>query len=208
MALRKSGLSATSVRLQVPHLLAMELAETSDEGLVARAISGDASAFMELVRIHDRCARTVAYAVTMNRDLMDDVLQESYLKAFRSLKRYKPGTSFRAWLLCIVKNTAIDEIRKQRKVIGIDGDALERQIAPTPSVDESVVNTVSVKHALAQLPEQQRIAIRLIDAEQLSYAEVATVLGLPVGTVSSRVNVARVSLRNLLISINPKDQQR
>jgi RNA polymerase sigma factor (sigma-70 family) len=195
LALRVPEFSAsTSQRAGLWRMKSETQSDGSEAALIDRAKTGDAKAFMQLIKLHDSAARAVAYSVTLDRNAMDDVLQESYLKAYRSLHRFKPQTNFGAWLCRIVKNTAIDEFRRRRKVVAMSEEALPSVVDSA----ETIVNTEAVRKALARLPEQQRLAVRLIDGEQLSYADVAHILEVPVGTVSSRVNSARATLRNLL----------
>ena len=155
----------------------------------------DKSAFVVLLRAHDSAMRAVAYSIVMDANAMDDVLQESYLKAFRSLSHFRTGTNFRSWLCQIVRNTAIDEVRRKKSVpLDEPFDLPDAQ----PAIADSIATQLSVRAALKRLPEPQRVAIRLIDGEQLPYADVAEMLGVPIGTVASRVTAARASLRALL----------
>jgi RNA polymerase sigma-70 factor (ECF subfamily) len=155
----------------------------------------DKVSFVALLRQHDKAMRAVAYSIVMDANTMDDVLQESYLKAYRSMAHFKSGSNFRSWLCQIVRNTAIDEIRRTKTASleetyeQVDGDA--------PLAD-TVATRLSVAAALARIPEPQRVAIRLIDGEQFSYADVADMLGVPIGTIASRVTSARAALRTLL----------
>jgi RNA polymerase sigma-70 factor, ECF subfamily len=155
----------------------------------------DKATFVALLREHDRAMRAVAYSIVMDATIMDDVLQESYLKAFRSLDHFWTGSSFRSWLCQIVRNTAIDEIRR-KKSLPLD-ESLELESLDV-AIEESVAVRLSVTEALAKLPEVQRVAIRLVDGEQLPYADVAEMLGVPIGTLASRVATARSTLRSLL----------
>jgi RNA polymerase sigma-70 factor (ECF subfamily) len=151
--------------------------------------------FVEMLREHDAAMRSLAHSIVGNAAGMDDVLQEAYTKAFVAWQTFRGDSSFRTWLYRIVHNAAIDEVRKQKKVIPID-DLLDG--AHAPSVD--VAQRLDVDQALAGLPVAQRIAVLLIDGEGFDYATAAEILDVPVGTVASRVHQARTSLRRLLKS--------
>jgi RNA polymerase sigma-70 factor (ECF subfamily) len=133
----------------------------------------------------------------------EDFVQETLLRAFRTRDRFEPGTSQRAWLLAILRRFAIDQHRRER------ARPRERSLvqgSDRPLCDETITHDgvagaalgEAVEHALAQLPTSWRHALLLGDVEDLSYREVATVLGCPIGTVRSRISRARAALRELL----------
>ena len=140
--------------------------------------------------------RLYGYALRFadDRSQAEDWVQDAYLKAYRGWHSYRQGTNIRAWLLTILRNTIISDRRRKRRVEPVDFAEAERfslyeQLRETDPEGDIFDGFVSnhVVEALARLPEKLREAVVLSDLEGLSYAEVAEVLGVPVGTVKSRL---------------------
>jgi RNA polymerase sigma-70 factor, ECF subfamily len=150
----------------------------------------------------------VALRLTRNRAEAEDIVQEAFLRAFRSFDRFNPGTNCRAWLFTILRNVFLNQIRSQgREVPEADlGDRVTAETAGHPrgiggNPEEELLQTVlhgDVDRALKALPLAFREAVVLVDLEGLSYREVAEVLGCPVGTVMSRLSRGRGLLRQAL----------
>ncbi len=150
-----------------------------------------------------------AVAVCGRSGEAEDLTQATFLKALERFDTFKPGTNCRAWLLQIMRNTRIDELRR-RKVAGnavpIEESLVvaEPQMAPTVWSDaEDLLGNFSdeqVIRALKLLPEDQRLTLFLADVEQLSHQEVAEITGVAVGTVKSRTSRAREVLKHHLLS--------
>jgi RNA polymerase sigma-70 factor (ECF subfamily) len=135
----------------------------------------------------------------------EDLVQETYLKAFRSAGQFEPGTNLRAWLFTILHNTARNRARdRARDTVAIDSDAVERAAdvpAPAPGfgprgeTPESLLlrDTLApeLQSAIDDLPDAFRQAVWLRDVEEFSYAEIADVLAIPLGTVMSRISRGR-----------------
>jgi RNA polymerase sigma-70 factor (ECF subfamily) len=168
----------------------------TDSELAARAHAGDADAFGELAVRHAEPARRVARALLNDPDDADDAVQDGVLAAWRSMDRYDPSRPFGPWLIRIVVNAARDRGRR-RKVR--QADPLPPTIAVGgPLPDELAGRAVlrdALRQALAALPERRRLAVTLFDAEGWPHAEIAELLGIPVGTVRSEVFHARRALR-------------
>jgi RNA polymerase sigma-70 factor, ECF subfamily len=143
----------------------------------------------------------------------EDLLQETYLKAYRHYETFRAGTNLKAWLFRILKNTFINEYRRHQKTPALVGftdieETLESALAPvhgsanrTPE-DEVVDASLDweVKRALAELPRAFRVVILLTDIEGHSYKETAAILSIPVGTVMSRLYRGRRLLERALLS--------
>src|SRR5262249_38840590 len=141
----------------------------------------------------------------LSRDPADaeDLVQETYLKAFRAADRFEPGTNLRAWLFTILHNTARNRARdRARDSVTVDSETVERAAdAPSPAgltvveTPESLLlrDTLDpdLQAAVDGLPEVFREAVWLRDVEEFSYAEIATMLDIPVGTVMSRISRGR-----------------
>jgi RNA polymerase sigma-70 factor (ECF subfamily) len=168
-----------------------EEAPKLDELASRRARRLDADAFVELVGRNDLSHRRLAFRLLGDRDRMDDVLQNAYVRAFRGLRSFRGDASLETWLYRIVYNACIDDLRRRR-----DEVPLEQWDAG--SVDPSTEDRLDLAAALSSLPAELRAVVLLIDAEGLSYTEVAEVLNLPAGTVASRLNRARSLLQAAL----------
>ncbi len=141
----------------------------------------------------------------------DDLVQETYAKAFDKFHQFRPGTNLKAWLYRILTNNYINRYRKQQRrpdEVSADADpefSLYDRIHETTEVaaEQQVLNRLTdaeVKQAMADLPEQYRIAVYLADVEGFSYAEIAEIMGTPIGTVMSRLHRGRSRLQKALYS--------
>ena len=148
-----------------------------------------------------------AMALTRNQHDAEDLVQETFIRAFRGKGNLREGSNVKAWLFTILKNIYLNQIRKQRtapRVIEIDADEANADIVVEESRDPlaqyvSEVEREHVVEAIQQLPAEFREVILLREFEDLSYQEIAGVLGCPVGTVMSRLARARSRLRALLM---------
>ncbi len=147
-----------------------------------------------------------ARSLTRDRQRAEDLAQEAMLKAYRAWHQYEPGTNARAWLLTIVRNTFINQYRRQQHE-GTTVDLAEMEsYSAFPEVQETdpegrffdrIVDE-EVLRAIEELPEEFREVVVLSDIEDLSYAEIAELLGVPIGTVKSRLFRARQALQRRL----------
>ena len=145
----------------------------------------------------------------------EDLVQETYLKAFRAADRFEPGTNLRAWLFTILHNTARNRARdRAREGVTVDSDAVD-QAADAPSYGLSApvatpeallmreTLTPELQAAVDELPDAFRQAVWLRDVEEFSYAEIADMLNIPVGTVMSRISRGRRMLFDRLQHMKP-----
>ena len=159
---------------------------------------------------HMRQVRAVATAMARNSADAEDLVQETYAKAYASFHQFRPGTNGRAWLLRILTNTFIKSYwRRQREParvpLGSDDWELARAgpdagMVPRSAEDVALARQpdAAVVHALHQLPREFRVAVYLADVEGLSYLEIAAFMDCPIGTVMSRLHRARAQLRGML----------
>ena len=178
-----------------------EQAAEDDPGrLLDRARRGDGAAFGALVRIFDPQLRGLAFSLLGSRELMDDVLQDAYVRAFRGLARFEARAQVSTWLHRIVYNACMDELRRARRrrwlPLAEPRSQLDRD--PSPEPGERVVQASVLRAALGELSPAERAAVWLIDAQGYDYREAADVLGVPEGTVASRLARARGRLRAIL----------
>jgi RNA polymerase sigma-70 factor, ECF subfamily len=173
-----------------------------EAGLAALAAQGDAEAFGALVEKHGAMARRVAYAILEDQEDADDAAQEGFLSAWQAISRYDPRRAFRPWLMQIVVNAARD-LRRRRRVRAaepLDSVAAAAKDNPARTAGNRDLGE-RLRRALATLPERQRLAVVLFDAEGYAQAEIASLLGIPEGTVKSDVFHGRRALRRVLGSV-------
>lgn len=170
-----------------------------DGGLARQARKGNRDAFGHLVERYAMSARRVARAVLHDDDEADDAVQDGILAAWRAIERFDPTRPFRPWLMRIVVNAALDLRRrdKVRRTEAIPDSSPARTAGPDRATD-SVILGARLREALAELPERQRVAVVLFDAEGYSHAEIAALLEVPEGTVRSYVFHGRRALRRIL----------
>jgi len=141
--------------------------------------------------------RAFAMSLTHNVTSADDLVQDAILRAWKNLDRFEAGTNLQAWLFTILRNGFYSQLRKKRREVeDPDGSYAARLWAPPEQPARCDVQDMLT--ALAKLRVEHREALLLIVAEGLSYEEAAHICGLPVGTIKSRVNRARVRLAQLL----------
>ncbi|MHB9032149.1 MAG: RNA polymerase sigma factor [Anaerolineae bacterium] len=165
--------------------------------LIAEAARGNTGAFAELVRLHRMRVMRTAFGVLGSQDEAEDVAQDVFLKVWHSLANFQHDTSFSSWIYRVTVNTAIDVLRHRKEESGLDIE----YASPTARPEETTIrhaNQLRVRAAIAKLPESARVALTLREFEQLSYKEIAEILQIPIGTVMSRLNYARASLKKLL----------
>ncbi len=146
----------------------------------------------------------------------EDLVQETYLKAFRAADRFEPGTNLKAWLFTILHNTARNRVRdRRREAVTFDSETVDRAADAPPDVGAArFVDTPEtlllretldpdLKTAIEALPEAFRQAVWLRDVEEFSYAEIASMLAIPAGTVMSRISRGRRMLFDRLSALRP-----
>ena len=155
----------------------------------------------EIAREHGRFLYTVAYRLTGNRDDAEDLVQEVLLRVRRGLETYQPG-SMEGWLSRIATNAFLDEVRRRRRrPVDLLPDDPDRVLPSAASAEDALSADVlpdDVQDALRSLPEDYRAAVVLCDVVGLPYQEIGEALGVPVGTVRSRIHRGRALLREAL----------
>ena len=181
----------------------MEGRPLDERELIASAQNGDTRAFEQLVRTHQAIALRVAYLVIRNPAEAEDVTQDAFIKAYRSLNRFRSGAPFRPWLLRIVRNEALNRVRSARRrdrlAVQAANDPVSGDAAPSP---ETVVLTEEAHRRLLgivdDLPERYRSVILHRYLLDMSENETSVILGVPPGTVKSRTSRALERLRGRL----------
>lgn len=139
----------------------------------------------------------MAYRLTRNAHDAEDLVQETYLKAYRAFDSFTPGTSIRSWLFTILYRLRTDAFRKAGRSVKTEELSGEGPAVPPPQASLAS-GAEDIQRALDALPETFRAAVVLRDVEDLSYQEIADVLGVPIGTVMSRIHRGRALLRGAL----------
>ena len=183
-----------------------------DAALIERARGGDLPAFNQLVARHERAVFNVALRYMRSRELAEDVTQEAFLRAWRSLDSFRndAGEGFRAWLLRIAANRALDVLRakSRRPADSLDSRLDDEESAWEPEgrdeapLDFAVRGDLGARleQVLGQIHPDQRLVVILSDIHGHAYDEIAEIAGVPIGTVKSRINRGRARLRELLLA--------
>jgi RNA polymerase sigma-70 factor (ECF subfamily) len=183
--------------------------ENQDERLIFASARGDLDSFNQLVTRHERSVLNLCWRMLGTLPEAEDASQDTFIKAWTNAKSFKGG-AVRPWLLRIATNTCYDVLRsKGRKPTG-SLDALEFESEPGWSTQSDPVDPVRfaetgdlsrmLETALAQIPDEQRLAVTLCDIQGLQLAEAAEVMEISLGTVKSRLFRGRAKLRDLLVA--------
>lgn len=187
-----------------------QLTAVQEEKLIADASRGDLLAFNELVLIYQNMAFHHAYALLGDPAAAEDATQESFIKAFQAINRFRGG-SFRSWLFKIVTNTSYDMLRRAGRYSSQslfpedkNGEEIESPSwisDPSASVQEAVERSESAKELyskLDELPAVYRSVLTLVDLYEMDYEEAARALNVPLGTIKSRLARARLQMKEKL----------
>lgn len=176
----------------------IDLADLSDAQLVATAASGSQPAFQEIVRRYQRPVFNLIARIVRDPALAEDVAQEAFLKAFRSLASFDRTRRFSSWLFRIANNAALDALRRRRADPVLQTDAPE-PIGPSAADQvEARALGAALEQALSAIRPEWRAAVVLRYDEGLSYEEIAEVMGIPEGTAKTFVHRARKQLAERL----------
>jgi RNA polymerase sigma-70 factor (ECF subfamily) len=177
-------------------------AEAENEaGLLEKARGGNLFAFEEIVRRYQRRVYATAFRIVRRHEVADDVAQEAFIRAHRSLDRFDTRRPFGPWICRIAANLAVNHVRspEAREEALPDGHAEAPSVLPGPL--DGVLDREAralLERALGGLPGEQRSVFCLRVFEELSYKEIADALGISIGTVMSRLSRAREKLREAL----------
>ena len=173
----------------------------SDEKLILRFQEGDINAYNELVkRYKDRLLNFVLRYFN-NVEQAEDVVQDTLIKLYTHASYYKNVAKFSTWIFTIAKNNALTELRKNKRkktdsLWTEDGQIIDIN-SKEESLDSKVQNEIAIDQLnkfLDEIPENFRMAVVLRDFQELSYEEISKILGIPIGTIKSRINRGRIQL--------------
>lgn len=192
---------------------ALDLLNLPDADVVALAQQGRDAAFRELIRRYERPVFSLIYRMVRDRELAEDLAQDTFIKVLNHIDRYRPEFKLSSWLFKIANNVAIDHLRRrQLETVSMDGapDARTRESVEATSFDvvggqESALDELearelgtAIEQAIATLRPEYRSCIMLRHVEGRSYEEIAATLDLPLGTVKTYIHRARHELRRAL----------
>jgi len=185
----------------------------TDQEVVLRARSGQESAYRELIRRYERPIFALLFRMVRDRELAEDLSQETFVKALNAIESYRPEFKFSSWIFKIANNAAIDHLRRRElDTLSLEGspqaetpEAIEatalqiggRQESPLAEVEARELGG-QIEAAIAQLRPEYRSCILLRHVEGRAYEEIAEILNLPLGTVKTYIHRARNELRQAL----------
>ncbi|MBR6786459.1 MAG: sigma-70 family RNA polymerase sigma factor [Clostridia bacterium] len=165
---------------------------------------GKAEAFEELAALHERAVYLLCLRMMGNREDALDCAQEAMLNAYRAFDRFQGDNQGKSWFLCIAHHVCIDSLRKRRNIISLDtlreegfDPADAKQLSPYARLEQKE-RMALLQQAVQELPEEQKSVVELRDFQDLSYDEIGEVLGIPLGTVKSRLKRAREKIKQIL----------
>lgn len=183
--------------------------------LLEKAVKGDIESFEILIRKYQKFAFNIALNYLKNVEEAEDATQEALIKAFRYLKNFHMESKFSTWLYRIVINTCKDELRKKsrnQKVVNIDSEETyvdeieDMTYEPLKEIEEKEISN-NLKEAVNSLKTKYKEVIILCDINGMSYNEISDILEIPVGTVRSRINRGRLTLRKIINEMELFDKE-
>ena len=173
--------------------------QVSDKELFEKVKSDDTFAFTILVDRYKVRLFNLIYRLLQNKEEAEDILQETFLRVYRERRSYDPTYSFSTWIYTITLNLCRNELKRRKKFrfFGVDLIENSREYATQEVINKDGLSSFMDK-AILSLPVKYRTAFLLRDVDQLSYEEISKSMGVPLGTVKSRVNRARLMLREKL----------
>jgi len=190
-----------------------DLAGRSDQDIVALARAGEEAAYRELIRRYERPLFSLLYRMVRDRELAEDLAQETFVKALNAIESYRPEYKFSSWIFKIANNAAIDHLRRRElHTLSLEGsphaetpEAVEATALQIGDRQESPLDEVEarelggqIEQAIAGLRPEYRSCILLRHVEGRAYEEIAEILNLPLGTVKTYIHRARNELRQAL----------
>lgn len=203
-------MSETNPNENSSHRVNASASSLEDDGFVERALKGDESAYKDLMQKYDRPIFFHVRKMIKEKELVEDLVQEVFMKAFKNLPTYSNDYAFSTWLYRIATNHTIDYLRKKKlQTLSIndpyktkDGEVEIQLPDDTYATDKRIIKKERkkiVQDAISNLPEKYRAVIQLRHMEELSYDEISDELDLPLGTVKAHIFRARELLYKALI---------
>lgn len=191
----------------------IDLTTATDQQVVEFARSGREAAFRELVRRYQRPVFSLIYRMVRDRELAEDLAQETFIKVLNAIERYRPEFKFSSWIFKIANNATIDHLRrKELDTLSLEGgpdattpDRIEATALKIGDTTENPLEELearelgsAIERAVATLRPEYKACIILRHVEGRPYEEIAEILDLPLGTIKTYIHRARAELRELL----------
>ncbi len=170
----------------------------TDNELVERTLAGDVRSYEELVRRYERLVGRVIYPYAGREVAVEDLVQETFLRAYDRLSTFNPEYRFKTWLLAIANNLGIDTLRRRRDVIEFNPELHAQTVRGPEMIAAEAERARSVQEAVMTLPETYSVPLVLRYSEGLTYAEIAEILDITVPALKSRLFRARNMLAGKL----------
>jgi RNA polymerase sigma-70 factor (ECF subfamily) len=183
----------------------------SDEVLIQSVKNGDCDAFGPIVERYKMALYKVMYRMVLNRDDAEDLVEEAFIKAYRSIKKFQTGRPFYSWLRRIAVNNAINFLKRERKgktepLVYVEKTLSDGRSDPVKMTRNKMLRE-RLGRAISRLPEDARIILSLKVEEDLSYDEIGRLLKIPKGTVMSRLARARIKLKQIYDSMEKHEHE-
>ncbi len=184
--------------------LAVRREALDDNELVARTLNGDVRSYEELIRRYERLVGRILYPYARREISVEDLVQETFLRAYDRLETFNPDYRFKSWLLAIANNLGVDTLRRRRETVEFNPE-MHSSVTRGPEAEALQADRAqSVQSAVATLPEIYGVPLTLRYSEGMSYAEIAEILGITVPAVKSRLFRARNMLGERLEEVGER----
>lgn len=177
--------------------LQKDVKEYNDEELMELVKNGDTPAFDQIVKRYKNKLFSTLYRITHNHETAEDILQETFIKVFRKCKLYNPTYKVSTWIYTIALNEMRSYMRKQKPTVSLD-DMPTFALSNDPPNPADGLLKVKLEQAIAALPSDYRSAFLLREVDGFPYEDIANIIKCPIGTAKSRVNRARLMLKDKL----------
>jgi RNA polymerase sigma-70 factor, ECF subfamily len=184
-----------------------------EKDIIERCRNGSLGAFNDLVNRYEKQVYNFAFRLTNNYDDASDIAQDAFLRVYHAIGTFRGDSSFSTWLYRITTNVFLDDRKRARahpklsldEYLELEEASISRQIedpGPSPeAIVEEAERSRILQQAISTLPEYQRLMVVLYHAQQKTYEEIAEIMDLPIGTVKSRLNRARLALKQKLSAL-------
>lgn len=184
--------------------------DASEKLLVSKSKKGDIMAFEQLISAYEKRAYNIAIRMMNNEEDAKDAVQEAFIKIFKSIKGFREESSFSTWIYRIVTNVCLDELRKRKKYAAVslefeidsDRGTTRVEIGKDEETPEDLYERQEIKElvlkTIESLKDDYKTVVILRDIQGFSYEEIATILSCSLGTIKSRINRARIVLKDKL----------
>ena len=177
--------------------LQKDVKEYNDEELMEMVKNGDTPAFDQIVKRYKNKLFSTLYRITHNHETAEDILQETFIKVYRKCKLYNPTYKVSTWIYTIALNEMRSYMRKQKPTVSLDAMPTFSLSNDPPNPADGLLK-VKLEQAIAALPSDYRSAFLLREVDGFPYEDIANIIKCPIGTAKSRVNRARLMLKDKL----------